>query len=68
MTTRIRKKFLMPICMSPSAAAEAMGLRRAEIAADIRAGLIPLYQRGMRRRILVADLCDYVRKNFRRAP
>jgi hypothetical protein len=62
---------LFPIGVAPARAAECIGVRRAVIDAAIHAGELVVYQKGLKRRILVEDLTAWVRKTWtgdRRVP
>jgi hypothetical protein len=65
---RIRKNTLHPVAVAPTMAAEVMGVRRKEIFDAVRAGLIPVYRIGIRRRILVVDLISWARDTWLRLP
>lgn len=58
---RERRTPLFAVAMSPARAADAIGIRADEIYEAINAGLVPVYQKGIRRRVLVADLSAWVR-------
>ena len=47
--------------MSVSRLADALGIERREIYAAIKDDLLPCYQRGTKRRILIADAIDWIR-------
>jgi excisionase family DNA binding protein len=56
---------LYPIMLSVAEAAAEMGVDRWTVYAWIEAGL-PLYRIGTKRKILVADLVEYIRANLKR--
>jgi excisionase family DNA binding protein len=56
---------LFPIGISVARAAECLEVHRAKIDAAIKAGELRLYQHGVARRILVADLVEWVRTTWK---
>ena len=65
---RERKSRLWPIAMSPSKAADALGIRPEQVQAAIFCGALPCYKIGVKRRVLVRDLYHWIRRNWRRVP
>lgn len=57
-------KPIWPISLTPHDAAAALGVKRDDISAAIRGGLIPTYRKGLRHRILTEDLVRFVRENW----
>jgi hypothetical protein len=62
---RARVTPLFPIAVSVSRAAECLGVDRAVIDEAVRMGHLIVYQRGLKRRILVEDLVRWVRTTWR---
>ena len=73
---RVTKNPIVLLALSPAATATALGIRADEVAAGIASGALPVYVRGLKRRILVSDVEAFVRswpkptkrKYKRRAP
>ncbi len=61
MATPRKPARLFPVALSPTQAAECMGLRRDQIADAIRSGDLPCYRLGVKRRILVESLVAWVK-------
>lgn len=53
------------IMLNIAQTADALGVERKTVYQMIQNGL-PLYRIGVKRKILIADLIDYIRKNFKR--
>jgi hypothetical protein len=64
MPRAFRAEKLFPVALSPAQAADATGTRPEEIRDLIERANIPLYQIGMRRRVLVADLVEAIRNHW----
>lgn len=63
---RARLKRLYPIALSVDALAEALGVHRRLLLAAVRAGELPVYQLGTKRRVLVCDAVEYVRTYWKK--
>lgn len=63
---RARVKKLFPIALSINAAADALMVRPEEVRDLIAVSGIPVFQLNMRRRVLVADLVEAIRKHWPR--
>jgi len=57
---------LFPILLSVADASRALGVDRARLYAAIRAGHLALFRDGVKKRILVADLVEWVRHHWTR--
>jgi hypothetical protein len=64
---RITKRPVITIAISPAGLGTAIGVQPKVIYDAILVGEFPLYQRGMARRILVADAEDWIRRTWRKA-
>jgi hypothetical protein len=66
---RMRKRALMPVCLSLDAAAEAVMCRRKTLSDAVALGYLNLYQdpTSKRQRVIVSELCDYIRDHWPRA-
>jgi hypothetical protein len=62
---RARVTPLFPVAVAPARAAECLGVRRAAIDEAIRAGELIVYQKGLKRRVLVEDLVAWVRNTWK---
>jgi hypothetical protein len=58
---RERRTSLFPVAVSPARAADALGIRAEEINEAIKHGELHCYVKGIRRRVLIADLVEWVR-------
>lgn len=65
MPRKSRASRLWPITLSVAEVAAALGIDRTHVYSMIAGGL-PLYRIGVKRKILVADLVDFIRANFKR--
>jgi excisionase family DNA binding protein len=61
---RAHKTPLWPVALSPARAAAVLGIRPDQIQEAIRAGHLPVYTIGIKRRVLIEDLVAYVRAHF----
>ena len=61
---RARRCALFPVAMSPARAADALGIRAAEMSDAIVLGDVPVYQKGARRFVLTEDLVRWVRETW----
>jgi hypothetical protein len=59
---RERRTTLFPIAISPARAADALGIRAEQMQEAISRGELTCYVKGVRKRVLVADLTEWVRK------
>jgi Helix-turn-helix domain len=59
---RERRTSPFPIAVSAARAADSLGIRPEQIQEAITRGELPCYSKGVRRRVLVADLTEWVRK------
>jgi excisionase family DNA binding protein len=64
---RVRTSRLFPVAVSPAQAADALGVRAEEVRDLIESAGIPLYQIGMRRRVLIEDLVRAIRRHWQQA-
>jgi excisionase family DNA binding protein len=58
---RTSKTPLFPVAISPARAGEVLGVRLEKVHDAIREGALPCYQLGAKRRVLIADLVEWVR-------
>jgi excisionase family DNA binding protein len=58
---RIPKRRLHAIACSPAEAANQIGIGVHKVQRAIREGLLPCYQLGLKRRVLVVELIEWVR-------
>lgn len=58
---RKRRTPLFPVAVSPARAAESLDIQPEEIQDAIKSGELPCYIKGIRRRVLIADLIEWVR-------
>ena len=56
---------IWPIMLSISELAAALSVTRQEIYDAHRDGLLPIYRKGTRRRVLIADAVEWVRATWR---
>jgi hypothetical protein len=59
-----RKTPLFPVALSPNRSAEVLGIRADQIQEAIRVGDLIVYQKGLKRRVLVEDLVAWVRNTW----
>jgi hypothetical protein len=58
---RQTKSPIMLLALSPAGVATALGIRPDEVADAIRAGLLPVYVQGIKRRVLCSDVEAWVK-------
>lgn len=61
---RERRTSLFPVAVSPARAAESLGIKVERIQEAIKSGELPCYIKGVQRRVLVADLTEWVRNTW----
>ena len=62
---RERRTTLFPIAVSPAMAADALGIRAEQIQDAITRGELHCYVKGVRKRVLIADLVEWVRNYWK---
>lgn len=62
----MRERRLWPILLSVSECASALGIERREIYAAVASGDLPMYRHGTKRRLLTADVVDWIRNTWKR--
>ena len=62
---RERRTALFPVAVSPARAAESLGIHPREIGEAIKSGELACYVKGIRRRVLIADLTEWVRNTWK---
>jgi hypothetical protein len=58
---RISKRPILYLALSPAAVANALCIRDDEVAEAIESGTLPVHVKGIKRRILIADVEQWVR-------
>jgi len=58
---RVTKSPVVYLALSPAATATALGIRADEVADAINSGALPVFVRGIKRRILTSDIEKWVR-------
>ena len=58
----MRERRLWPILLSVSECASALGVDRHEIYDAVAGGALPLYRHGTKRRLLTADVVEWIRQ------
>jgi hypothetical protein len=62
--SRRREELWPVIAVSVARLADSLGIERREIYAAIKDDLLPCYRHGVKRRVLIADAIEWVRKTW----
>jgi excisionase family DNA binding protein len=63
-----RDRPLYPIAVSPTMAAHVLGIHKDKIYSAINDGELSIYTLGAQRRVLIADIVDWIRATWNREP
>jgi hypothetical protein len=63
---RERRTSLFPVAVSPAKLADSIGMKRAVVADAIKNDLLPCYQKGLKRRVLICDAVEWIRNRWER--
>ena len=63
---RERRTALFPIAVSPARLADCIGMKRAVVDDAIRNDLLPCYQKGLKRRVLICDAVEWIKNTWER--
>jgi hypothetical protein len=62
---RQNKSPVYPVALSPARMAQALSIRADQITDAIRRGELPVYQLGVKRRVLVRDAARWIRRTWK---